>query len=112
MEGQTMKPEGAGLAPVRTIGTPNRRRPRGLAPSAAALAIAWIASVIYAGSQTPVNDRVLADLLGVTNPTAAFDNASGKLQTVSLDGAVDTQNPFFEDFGTNGRACVTCHAPR
>jgi cytochrome c peroxidase len=88
-------------------------RPRKLARGTAILAIAWIASVIYAASQSPTNGLVPADLLGVTDPTAAFDNASGTLQTVVLDLALlDTRNPFFQDLGTNGRACVTCHAPR
>ena len=38
-----------------------------------------------------------------------FDDASGVLQTVSTNGAFDTDNPFFQSLGTNGRACATCH---
>jgi hypothetical protein len=40
-----------------------------------------------------------------------FDNASGQARTFSTAGAIDTDNPFFEDLGTNGRRCVTCHQP-
>jgi len=38
-------------------------------------------------------------------------NASGQLQTVNVNGALDVTNPFFQDLGTNGRRCVTCHQP-
>jgi hypothetical protein len=107
-----MQAEGTRSTPVRTTAI-QKMRPRGHAQFAAALAVAWIASVIYAGSQSRASDRVRSDLLGVIEPTGTFDNGSGELQTVSLDAAgVDTQNPFFQDLGTNGRACVTCHAPR
>jgi hypothetical protein len=40
-----------------------------------------------------------------------FPNASGVQRTVTTNGAVDRDNPFFQDIGTNGRACVTCHQP-
>jgi cytochrome c peroxidase len=41
----------------------------------------------------------------------AFDNISGQLRTFNRNGAVDLNNPFFQDLGTNGRRCVTCHQP-
>src|SRR5262249_45428962 len=69
-------------------------------------------AVMHAISSAQTSDRSLAELVGLNDPTGPFDNASGTLRTVSLDGAVDTNNPFFQDLGTNGRACVTCHAPR
>jgi hypothetical protein len=37
-----------------------------------------------------------------------FDNPSGQAQTFS-NGILNPSNPFFEEHGTNGRACVTCH---
>jgi cytochrome c peroxidase len=40
-----------------------------------------------------------------------FANAAGLLGTFSTSGALDLQNPFFQDLGTNGRRCVTCHQP-
>jgi cytochrome c peroxidase len=38
-------------------------------------------------------------------------NASGLLRTISLNAGPDSDNPFFQDLGTNGRRCVTCHQP-
>lgn len=40
-----------------------------------------------------------------------FRNASGRVRTVNLNGSMDLDNPFFQDLGTNGRSCVTCHQP-
>jgi len=40
-----------------------------------------------------------------------FRNASGALRTLSTAGPLDMSGPFFQALGTNGRACVTCHAP-
>ena len=38
-------------------------------------------------------------------------DATGQLRTINLNGAFDLTNPFFQDLGTNGRRCVTCHQP-
>jgi cytochrome c peroxidase len=41
-----------------------------------------------------------------------FANPDGRLANLNLGGPTDTaQNPFFQDLGTNGRRCVTCHQP-
>ena len=40
-----------------------------------------------------------------------FANPSGLAATFSTTGNVDLTGPFFQSFGTNGRACVTCHQP-
>jgi cytochrome c peroxidase len=54
------------------------------------------------------------------SPTAAegsdstdltFADATGRVSTYIPSGSLDTQNPFFQDLGTNGRRCVTCHMP-
>lgn len=42
----------------------------------------------------------------------AFANPSGVAETVSTNGQIDFTNPFFQDLGTNGRKCVTCHEPQ
>jgi hypothetical protein len=39
-----------------------------------------------------------------------FADSSGTLKTFSSHGALDLSNPFFQDLGTNGRSCSTCHA--
>ena len=40
-----------------------------------------------------------------------FSNKSGAHRTLSTAGPIDTGNPFFQDLGTNGRTCFTCHRP-
>ncbi|WP_426688688.1 hypothetical protein [Rhodanobacter ginsengiterrae] len=36
-------------------------------------------------------------------------NPSGWLQTSTPDGSIDTDGPFFQSFGPNGRSCNSCH---
>lgn len=36
-------------------------------------------------------------------------NETGVASTVSTSGSIDRRNPFFQDLGSNGRACVDCH---
>jgi cytochrome c peroxidase len=38
-------------------------------------------------------------------------DATGVFTTVSAHGSIDLNNEFFQDLGTNGRRCVTCHVP-
>ena len=39
-----------------------------------------------------------------------FPNQYGALGIVGIDER-DSDNPFFQELGTNGRKCVTCHQP-
>ncbi len=39
----------------------------------------------------------------------AFANASGVALTYSTAGSIDAGNAFFQELGTNGRSCATCH---
>ena len=39
-------------------------------------------------------------------------NGSGQLRTFNAACALDLNNPFFQDLGTNGRTCFTCHQPQ
>ena len=41
----------------------------------------------------------------------ASPDSSGQVQTLSSTGGVDFTNGFFQDFGTNGRDCFSCHRP-
>src|SRR5262249_4068821 len=44
--------------------------------------------------------------------TSTFANAKGRLEVHSLQGnggAVATNGPFFQNLGTNGRTCNSCH---
>ena len=40
-----------------------------------------------------------------------FPNSSGIAATFSTNGFIDRGNEFFQNLGTNGRRCVTCHQP-
>jgi hypothetical protein len=43
---------------------------------------------------------------------AVFRNGTGHVRTVTEGGEpIDFENPFFQELGTNGRRCVTCHEP-
>ena len=41
-----------------------------------------------------------------------FPNPSGFAATFSRDGFIDLGNEFFQNLGTNGRRCVSCHQPQ
>lgn len=38
-------------------------------------------------------------------------NPTGLTATVSAQGSIDLTNEFFQDLGSNGRRCVSCHLP-
>jgi len=41
-----------------------------------------------------------------------FDDPTGQIATLAVNGDVlDRTNPFFQDLGTNGRSCSSCHRP-
>ena len=40
-----------------------------------------------------------------------FSDPTGVQRTVATDRVIDLNNPFFQDLGTNGRTCFTCHRP-
>lgn len=42
---------------------------------------------------------------------AHFPNPGGTSQTISTAGKVDLTGPFFQNLGSNGRTCATCHQP-
>ena len=41
----------------------------------------------------------------------SFSNPAGVHRTIATAGEIDTSNPFFQDLGSNGRSCFTCHRP-
>src|SRR5919108_5915127 len=41
----------------------------------------------------------------------AAPNADGVAVTLSSDGGVTPEHPFFRPLGSTGRACATCHVP-
>lgn len=40
-----------------------------------------------------------------------FPDATGTIMTVSTTDRIDLGNEFFQDLGTNGRRCISCHLP-
>jgi len=42
---------------------------------------------------------------------AMVRNSAGMATTISTAGRIDLTNEFFQDLGTNGRRCVSCHLP-
>jgi cytochrome c peroxidase len=40
-----------------------------------------------------------------------FANPRGVHRTFTTAGEIDATNPFFQDLGTNGRTCFSCHRP-
>ena len=46
---------------------------------------------------------------GVREHMHPFANPSGYAATYSTAGFIDTANPFFQNLGTNGRSCASCH---
>lgn len=58
--------------------------------------------VVFLGSIALFGGRFLP------NPLLTPD-ATGVLATYSTNGGIDINNPFFQELGTNGRTCNTCH---
>ena len=53
--------------------------------------------------------RVTADEVpGALRP---FANPTGAVRTSTTRQSLDGDNPLFQDLGTNGRRCVSCHQP-
>ncbi len=40
-----------------------------------------------------------------------YPDPSGTSRSFSANGALDLRNPFFQNLGSNGRACISCHQP-
>jgi hypothetical protein len=70
----------------------------------AALLMAACAANTSDTAQELSGHRTLPNGVPIPNPT-------GKTATVSTAGAIDLDNEFFQDLGTNGRRCVSCHRP-
>ncbi len=71
----------------------------------------FLSSVVYA-QYTAVSTWWQAGQGTLLPQFQDWDNASGQLRILNMNGAIQTQNhPFFTPLGANGRACVTCHQP-
>jgi hypothetical protein len=56
-----------------------------------------------------VGGEAVASNVEALEPAA---NEAGVAESFHTSGSIDRTNPFFQVFGTNGRACATCHDAR
>src|SRR3569623_1363620 len=81
-------------------------------PLATATCAALLSTALLGAScgEVEVGDGVEARASALS--TDPVTNPSGAAQVVTVDGTpMDMTNPFFQNLGTTGRACVTCHQP-
>ena len=72
----------------------------------------WLATAVAAPPQSAAPAQGTAPLQDVTHPRLLVsENAMGMASTISSNGAIDLTNPFFQNLGSNGRTCGTCHQP-
>ncbi|HMG55356.1 MAG TPA: hypothetical protein VK601_17785, partial [Kofleriaceae bacterium] len=84
----------------------------------------WIVVSVFAAAGCIADDPVAQESTGLEDLIARHriddhqlpssipvGDASGLFTTVSSKGTIDLGNEFFQDLGTNGRRCVTCHLP-
>lgn len=57
-------------------------------------------------AESSEDELTLRDMLGSAR------NAAGAATTISSAGGVDRSNAFFQELGTNGRTCESCHVER
>jgi cytochrome c peroxidase len=56
-------------------------------------------------------DAQLSSATSDLRTEGTFRTPTGLIKTLSSTGHIDTSNEFFQDLGTNGRRCVSCHNP-
>jgi cytochrome c peroxidase len=73
----------------------------------------------FLGLAIVLGTGTIAGMLGTAGRAAGesgpdpltFDDPTGQVRTITLDSPLDLDNPFFQDLGTNGRTCFSCHRP-
>jgi cytochrome c peroxidase len=73
--------------------------------------VAGTVLILAAGSAALIGHSCLASATEPRRGELTFSNPAGVHRTVTMDGVLDRGNPFFEDVGTNGRTCSSCHRP-
>ena len=71
----------------------------------------WKISLAYAAALPFLLVTPSMSQLPILPNNKPFINPSGFAATFSTNGSIDLTNEFFQDLGTNGRRCVTCHQP-
>src|SRR6266571_4978775 len=69
------------------------------------VATLWLAALLWPGTSVLAQGG-----FPIPNPLVLPD-ATGQLATYTTNGSIDTTNPFFQNLGTNGRTCNSCHRP-
>src|SRR5579864_1040107 len=75
-----------------------------------ALTALVVAAVVLAFSGARASNNSDSTLAPIPN-LQPFLDPSGIIATFTTAGSIDQTGPFFQDLGTNGRRCVTCHQP-
>ncbi|HYC64192.1 MAG TPA: hypothetical protein VEC14_05625 [Reyranellaceae bacterium] len=80
------------------------------------LAVGGLLAVLVAGCvDEPEADSITVNDIRKHGPflpsNIPVPNEAGMSTTVSTVGKIDLTNEFFQDLGTNGRRCVSCHLP-
>jgi len=71
-----------------------------------------LSAVFLAGALLLVIAAVRAGQVSFIPNGMLFPNSNGLSQTYSANGkGIDLTGPFFQNLGTNGRSCGTCHQP-
>ena len=73
--------------------------------------VAGAVFVLAVGSAVLIGHSFLASATEPRRGELTFNNPAGVHRTVTIDGSLDRTNPFFEELGTNGRSCFSCHRP-
>ncbi len=75
----------------------------------------WLLAVGLVGCATDPETETSEQFLKkhgphIPNNVPVF-NEHGYATTISTQGSIDLGNEFFQDLGTNGRRCISCHLP-
>jgi cytochrome c peroxidase len=62
----------------------------------------WLMVAGIFGIATVASAAIIPNLFPFLDPT-------GVVSTYNVNGPIDENNPFFQNLGTNGRTCATCH---
>jgi cytochrome c peroxidase len=77
--------------------------------------IMWLMAAGLVGCTTEptfeTTDEFLTRNNGFIPNGAQVANDHGHATTISTQGSIDLSNEFFQDLGTNGRRCISCHLP-
>jgi cytochrome c peroxidase len=103
MQKKTNRANSNFLEPIMSsITRVNRPFPR------AAPFVVIVALIVLAATGLAIASASDSDL--IVPPFQEFSDPDGRFANINLGGPTDTTiNPFFQDLGSNGRRCVTCH---